>query len=653
MPFQSEKQRRYLWANEPEIARDWTDTYGSRIEKNDGGIMRTGFFTAGLAAGDNISPGTTTGSKARDRSQKDDMTIRDYRQPPGSHHKDIHGPVDKVVIEKKTKTERDEHREKIKQRAKIQGIKPKGHWTQKLGYDILPNDPKLAYDFLNTLKEDDKDTWESLPQELKNLIEGPPSLTAPGGKLDFDEWSMMTQLPGYGEFLSERGKPGVLHGGNVGHLGTRYVKYTGELDAQGNKIKATDKYGNTLYGYHDKAGGEGPIYYPGYVPGGSPVSGGGGTTATEVVEDTPSGFQESLTTSTSSPFDYYVGQDPTAANLAWGQKFGVDPRTMYRTSWAADGGRIGRAYGGIMDSSTGRRAYGLGSIFKSIKKAASKVLKSPVGKAVLLGGLGMYGANAGWFGATNPFFGKTGHLAPFLRQKTKEGFGKYSLAKLGILGAGALPFFMGQPDEDEDEGFDYDAAKQLYADELMRIKRGALAGSLDPNKFNYLGVKDGGRIGYYAGGQSTPSDYTMEDALMTTTQDKLGGITDVMKHADLYRQGSVGQFYAADGGRIGADEGGLMDMGGMEKDYRNDGGFVPIGGEEKADDVPARLSRNEFVFTADAVRGAGGGDIDAGAEIMENVMKNLEQGGQVSDETQGLAGAQEMFDVSERLSEVV
>jgi hypothetical protein len=141
--------------------------------------------------------------------------------------------------------------------------------------------------------------------------------------------------------------------------------------------------------------------------------------------------------------------------------------------------------------------------------------------------------------------------------------------------------------------------------------------------------------------------------MMTTTQDKLGGITDVMKQADLFRSGDIGQFYAAHGGRIRAQEGGLMDLGGMEKDYRNDGGFVPIGGEEKADDVPARLSRNEFVFTADAVRGAGGGDIDKGAEIMENVMENLEQGGQISEESQGLAGAQEMFGVSERLSEVV
>ena len=58
MPFQSEKQRRYLWANEPEIARDWTDTYGSRIKKDDGGIARLGFFKAGLAQGDSISPGT-------------------------------------------------------------------------------------------------------------------------------------------------------------------------------------------------------------------------------------------------------------------------------------------------------------------------------------------------------------------------------------------------------------------------------------------------------------------------------------------------------------------------------------------------------------------------------------------------------------------
>ena len=111
---------------------------------------------------------------------------------------------------------------------------------------------------------------------------------------------------------------------------------------------------------------------------------------------------------------------------------------------------------------------------------------------------------------------------------------------------------------------------------------------------------------------------------------------------------------AANGGRIGfAEGGGIMDLGGMEKDYRAEGGFVPIGKAEKADDVPARLSVNEFVFTADAVRNAGGGDIDRGAEVMENMMKNLEAGGQVSEESQGMAGAQQMFETSQRLSEVI
>jgi len=97
----------------------------------------------------------------------------------------------------------------------------------------------------------------------------------------------------------------------------------------------------------------------------------------------------------------------------------------------------------------------------------------------------------------------------------------------------------------------------------------------------------------------------------------------------------------------------LLDMGGMEKDYREDGGFVPIGRMEKADDVPARLSKNEFVFTADAVRNAGDGDVDKGAEVMYNMMKNLEAGGDVSEESQGLEGARRMFQTSQRLEEVL
>ena len=97
----------------------------------------------------------------------------------------------------------------------------------------------------------------------------------------------------------------------------------------------------------------------------------------------------------------------------------------------------------------------------------------------------------------------------------------------------------------------------------------------------------------------------------------------------------------------------LLDMGGKEMDLREEGGFVPIGRMEKADDVPARLSKNEFVFTADAVRNAGDGNVDKGAEVMYNMMKNLEAGGDVSEESQGLKGARRMFETSQRLEEVL
>ena len=62
---------------------------------------------------------------------------------------------------------------------------------------------------------------------------------------------------------------------------------------------------------------------------------------------------------------------------------------------------------------------------------------------------------------------------------------------------------------------------------------------------------------------------------------------------------------------------------GMELDLR-DGGFIPIGKAEKADDVPARVSKNEFVFTADAVKAAGGGSVNKGAKRMYDTMKRLE-----------------------------
>jgi len=159
----------------------------------------------------------------------------------------------------------------------------------------------------------------------------------------------------------------------------------------------------------------------------------------------------------------------------------------------------------------------------------------------------------------------------------------------------------------------------------------------------------GGRIGYKDG---TGSRNRMSALMFKLSNGTITG-EEMIELRNIQSASGFSSANKASGGRIGAEEGGIMDLGGMEKDYRNDGGFVPIGEYEKKDDVPARLSKNEFVFTADAVRGAGGGDIDKGAEMMENMMKHLEQGGQISEDSQGLAGAQEMFDVSERLGEVI
>ena len=63
----------------------------------------------------------------------------------------------------------------------------------------------------------------------------------------------------------------------------------------------------------------------------------------------------------------------------------------------------------------------------------------------------------------------------------------------------------------------------------------------------------------------------------------------------------------------------------IERDYRDKGGFVPVGIKEKADDVPAMLSKNEFVMTANAVLGAGNGSIEKGAQRMYDTMKKLEK----------------------------
>ena len=109
-----------------------------------------------------------------------------------------------------------------------------------------------------------------------------------------------------------------------------------------------------------------------------------------------------------------------------------------------------------------------------------------------------------------------------------------------------------------------------------------------------------------------PDNMDMENIIMIKGDD--GNVIDMS---------SMFEEKKAKGGRIGVEEGGLMNLGGKEMDLRK-GGFVPIGKKERADDVPARLSKNEFVMTADAVRAAGGGSVNKGAKRMYNLMNTLE-----------------------------
>jgi len=100
--------------------------------------------------------------------------------------------------------------------------------------------------------------------------------------------------------------------------------------------------------------------------------------------------------------------------------------------------------------------------------------------------------------------------------------------------------------------------------------------------------------------------------------------SEYMKLDNAGRNAFVARYNVRDGGMPT----GIMrtnKAGVMERDYRDEGGFVPVGIKEKADDVPAMLSKNEFVMTANAVRGAGGGNIEKGAQRMYDTMKKLEK----------------------------
>ena len=304
-----------------------------------------------------------------------------------------------------------------------------------------------------------------------------------------------------------------------------------------------------------------------------------------------------------------------------------------------------RNMGGIMSLQEPRQGYFLGKIVKKAKRAVKKVVKSPLGKAAILAAPFLIsGAGAGGLGS---FFGK-GSFNPLKALITKGPqtgmfgtsglgrlLGKFGLAEgtkltglgklagiAGLSGLGGLMAARGQEEEDDETIFDRGEGLDI-ADIVRRARMN------DP-EFRFLPGAE--FTGSYAEGGEVDKTTAMirdllkrgmdDDTISTITgasQEQIN-ILKKLKQTDpdkqLRKEGKLPELQKM-------AEGGIMNLGGMEMDLRG-GGFVPLGAKEKADDVPARLSKNEFVMTADAVRAAGGGSVDKGADKMYKLMKGLE-----------------------------
>jgi len=119
-----------------------------------------------------------------------------------------------------------------------------------------------------------------------------------------------------------------------------------------------------------------------------------------------------------------------------------------------------------------------------------------------------------------------------------------------------------------------------------------------------------------------PKGLSMQDAVKTFTLSngrKPKSVQEVIEFFKNRKLSAMGGIMDMPTGNMRRNQAGVM-----ERDYRDKGGFVPVGVKEKADDVPAMLSKNEFVMTADAVRGAGNGNIKKGAQRMYDLMKQNE-----------------------------
>ena len=304
-----------------------------------------------------------------------------------------------------------------------------------------------------------------------------------------------------------------------------------------------------------------------------------------------------------------------------------------------------------------RQPYFLGKLVKKITRPIKKIAKSPIGKAALLYGLGTLGGSF-TAGGTGTGFGRFAPsnlkaLGSAMFMRSPENLAKWQKANPKVLNPNFLqrldpwktiglasltpylaPQLSGPVDEtiegfatgDQDFDFDYAQMRKDIGDAVSSGDYTQFTEVLD--RYNLTEgqqvpywdtlAAEGGRIGYDEGGSGKTYEKWLDYRIKTIAKGRL---------PIPFKEWKKGEIKMAHGGSTnfrGADSNEMLNLGGLEKDYRFDGGFVPIGEYEKKDDVPARLSKNEFVFTADAVRAAGGGNVNKGAQRMYDTMKKLE-----------------------------
>ena len=305
----------------------------------------------------------------------------------------------------------------------------------------------------------------------------------------------------------------------------------------------------------------------------------------------------------------------------------------------------------------GRAQYGLGSIVKSVKKAVKGVgkgiksfAKSDAGKLALLAAGAYFAPGIGIKaqGGLAPFFSNIGgSVGSFF-----TGGSKASNA-LKIAGAGSvITGLLAEREQQEGESdTDYANRRAQVNDQLKiqfsrlypkgegetpedyDVRINAMVEAADDQTVAPGEFAVGGRVGYASGSDDYDNKFMkLVEELREAGFSQQEAIEEARERLskELAYGGRVGRAFGSD--KLVEQASGIEGLpininskGVKELDMRETGGFIPpVGVKEKADDIPAMLSNNEFVFTADAVRAAGGGSVNKGAQRMYDLMKNLE-----------------------------